>query len=212
MTKQDRTGRDRTGQGRTGQGRTWQGRKQSNVNKRCPHLGHFGVQALAHLHSSVRHQDSAICVDMYQGSSLVQELGGEGDAKLGGDNSQTPFAPPVGPVELITCLLPLSKTCLINDTIPTGLQPPPNCCILTRAWAKGCVTQSKTIGDRSLESKSQPRRRLNLVNWDKYQLLLHTERAMAQRWWHLWLQQHFCLRRTCILLDSILYLLTACCF
>lgn len=87
-----------------------------------PHLGYFGVKALAHLNPSMRDQDSAICVDVHQGPSLVQELGGEGDAKLGGNDGQAPLAPPVGLVELITCLLPLGKTCLVDGAIPASLR------------------------------------------------------------------------------------------
>lgn len=86
------------------------------------HLGYFSVKALTHLNPSMCDQHSAVCVDMHQSTSLVQKLGGEGDAKLGGDNSQAPLPPPVGLVELITCLLPLSKPCLADDTIPAGLK------------------------------------------------------------------------------------------
>ena len=67
-------------------------------------------------------QDSAIRVDVHQGPSLVQELGGEGDAELGGDDRQAPLAPPVGLVELITSLLPLGETCLVDCAIPAGLR------------------------------------------------------------------------------------------
>ena len=87
-----------------------------------PHLGYFGVKALPHFNPPMSDQHCAICVDVYQSSSLVQELGGEGDAKLCGNDSQPPLAPPVDLVEVITCLLPLSKACLANDAIPTGLR------------------------------------------------------------------------------------------
>ena len=53
---------------------------------------------------------------------MVQKLGGEGDAKLGGNDSQAPLAPPIGLVELLTCLLPLGIICLADDAIPTGLR------------------------------------------------------------------------------------------
>ena len=84
-------------------------------------LGYFGVQALAHLHPPMGHQHGAVRVDVHQGGSLVQELGGEGDAELGGDDSQAALAPPVGPVELICRLLPLGKMCVGDDAIPAGL-------------------------------------------------------------------------------------------
>ena len=80
------------------------------------------MKALAHLNPAMSHQDSTIRVDVHQGSSLVQELGGEGDAKLGRNDSQAPLPPPVGFVELVTCLLPLGKTCLSNGPIPAGLR------------------------------------------------------------------------------------------
>ena len=119
-------------QGSTGRGWAGNGRAGLDHNA-CSHLGHFGVKALAHLHSPMSHQDSAICVDMHQGSSLVQKLGCEGNPKLSRDDSQAPLAPPVGPVEIVTCLLPLGKSCLGDDAIPAGLQPSAQYCILRRA-------------------------------------------------------------------------------
>lgn len=80
------------------------------------------MEALAHFNPAVSDQDSTVCVDVHQGPSLVQKLGGEGDAKLGGNDSQAPLPPPVGLVELVTCLLPLGKTCLTNGPIPAGLR------------------------------------------------------------------------------------------
>ena len=84
-------------------------------------LRYFGVQALTHLHPSMGHQHSAVRVDVHQRRPLVQELGGEGDAELGGDDSQATLAPPVGLVELICRLLPLGKMCLGDDAVPAGL-------------------------------------------------------------------------------------------
>ena len=86
-----------------------------------PDLGNFGVQALAHLHSSMGDEHCAIGVDVHQRCSLVQELGGEGDAKLGGDDSQATLAPSVSFVEVIHCRLPLCKMCLADHTIPARL-------------------------------------------------------------------------------------------
>ena len=86
-----------------------------------PDLGDFGVQALTHLHSSMGDEHCPICVDVHQRCSLVQELGGEGDAELGGDDSQAALAPPVGFVEVIHCRLPLSKMRLADHTIPASL-------------------------------------------------------------------------------------------
>lgn len=80
------------------------------------------MKALAHFNPAMGDQDSTVCVDVHQGPSLIQKLGGEGDAKLGGNDSQAPLAPPVGLVELVTCLLPLGKTCLVNRPIPAGLR------------------------------------------------------------------------------------------
>ena len=98
--------------------------KQSRVEHskawQDPDLRYFGVQALTHLDPSMRDQHSAVSVDVHQRCSLVQELGGEGDAKLGGDDSQATLAPPVGLVELICCLLPLRKICLLDGSIPTS--------------------------------------------------------------------------------------------
>ena len=59
---------------------------------------------------------------MQQGARLVQELGGERDAKLGGNDCYAPFAEPVSFVEVFGLLQPLSKTCLANDIAPAGLQ------------------------------------------------------------------------------------------
>lgn len=86
------------------------------------HLGNFGMQALTHLYPPMGHQHCAICVNMQQGARLVQELGGEGDAKLGGNDCYAPLAEPVGFVEVFGLLQPLSKTCLANDAAPAGLQ------------------------------------------------------------------------------------------
>ena len=119
-----RAGQDKAKQGMAGQGqgRTKQGTVMLSIK---PHLGYFSVEALTHFNPSMCDQHSAICVDMHQSPSLVQELGGEGDAKLGGDDSQTSLPPPVSLVELITCLLPLGKSCLADDTIPAGLRTTP---------------------------------------------------------------------------------------
>lgn len=87
-----------------------------------PDLGDFGVQALTHLHSSVGDEHGSISVDVHQRCSLVQELGGEGDAKLGGDDSQATLAPPVGFVEVVHRRLPLCKMRLADHTIPASLQ------------------------------------------------------------------------------------------
>ena len=115
-----RAGRAKQGQGRAGteQGRTMQ---SSRMLSTMPHLGYFGVKALPHFNPPMSDQHRAICVNMNQSSSLIQELGGEGNAKLGGDDSQPPLAPPVGLVVLIACLLLFGKTCLADDAIPTGL-------------------------------------------------------------------------------------------
>ncbi len=91
------------------------------VSRMKPDLGNFGVQALTHLHSSMGDEHCSIGVDVHQRCSLVQELGSEGDAKLGGDDSQAALAPPVGFVEVIHCRLPLCKMCLADHTIPASL-------------------------------------------------------------------------------------------
>lgn len=88
----------------------------------CSYLCYFGVKALAHFNPAMGDQDSTICVDVHQGASLVQKLGGEGNPKLGGNDSQASLSPPVGLVELVTRILPLGKSCLADDAVPAGLR------------------------------------------------------------------------------------------
>ncbi len=63
------------------------------------HLRDLGVQPLAHLHAPMRDQHRAVQVHVHQRARLVEELGGEGDAELGGRGGQTALAPPAAVAE-----------------------------------------------------------------------------------------------------------------
>lgn len=82
----------------------------------CNH-GHLCVKTLTHLSSSVSYQDRTIVVNVYQSTSLVEEQGGEGDTKLGWNESKASLLPLVGCVELVDCLPPGFVVRLLFDLV-----------------------------------------------------------------------------------------------
>ena len=95
------------------------------------------MQPLAHLYAAVGDQNCAVCVDVHQRPCLVQELGGEGDAKLGGDDCNGTLAPAVGLIELLAGLLPLWQLSVLGHLVPAGLhlQRGRQCQGITDRWS-----------------------------------------------------------------------------
>jgi hypothetical protein len=59
------------------------GRKETPHAQRLRHhLGHLGVQALAHLGAAMVHLHAAVGVHMHQRTRLVEQCGREADAEL----------------------------------------------------------------------------------------------------------------------------------
>ena len=65
----------------------------------CHHLGHLGVQTLAHLGAAVVHEHRSVGVDVHQGPGLVQVRQVEGDAELHGHQGQALLEHRVDPIE-----------------------------------------------------------------------------------------------------------------
>lgn len=99
-------------------------------------------------------QHCTICVDMHQGAGLVQELGGEGDAKLGGDDGHAALAPPIGFVELLSSLQPLSKARLVYNIAPACLQHH-TMTVSQLDWVKDHRTMRSRIHSTACDSTAQ---------------------------------------------------------
>ena len=67
------------------------------------HLDHLGVEALPYLHAPVGEEDGAVCVDVDQGTRLVQVLQPKGYAVFGGHHGHAPLKPFVDSVVCGEC-------------------------------------------------------------------------------------------------------------
>ena len=98
-------------------------RCQAHTQNLRRHLRHLDLQALSHLRSTVVDLDASIAVDQHKCACLVQERGGERDAKLDRRNRDAPPNSTTPGIRRPDCLASRNELPGLLNTLPDGHEP-----------------------------------------------------------------------------------------